>query len=315
MGEAMMASDEQHNKLSSSSGIDAGAGGGTIPDVNHPTPTSQNPAIPDDLFCPQCGYNLRGLTSDRCPECGYSVDAARTLTSEIPWVHRETLGRFRAYWQTVALVMFKQKRFCDEIARPVSYADSQSFRWVTVCHVYLPVLLVTLAFYGLAPAEPFRAHALDWLWESVWPIAILHVCLLVFLCAATGLPSYFFHPRGVRVYLQNRAIALSYYACGSLAVVALPLTVGVIPAIIDLPERLVMICLLIAVLVLIAQLVGWWLDLIRITKRIVSNRPGRANLVAVCVPVLWLSVAGLIFVALPFGVSFVLVIIHSLVSA
>ena len=26
-----------------------------------------------DVPCPLCGYNLRGLTSDRCPECGREV--------------------------------------------------------------------------------------------------------------------------------------------------------------------------------------------------------------------------------------------------
>ena len=25
---------------------------------------------PPTLFCPQCGYNLTGLTNERCPECG-----------------------------------------------------------------------------------------------------------------------------------------------------------------------------------------------------------------------------------------------------
>ena len=33
---------------------------------------STNPAA--DLFCPNCGYNLRGIDSERCPECGVVID-------------------------------------------------------------------------------------------------------------------------------------------------------------------------------------------------------------------------------------------------
>ncbi len=275
-------------------------------------PSPQDRAIPDDLFCPQCGYNLRGLTSDRCPECGYSIDAVRSVTSEIPWVHRRDIGWFRAYWKTVSLVMFRQRRFCDEIARDVSYADSQSFRWITVFHAYLPVLLGTIALYAFAPARLFGDRTLDGPWADVWPVAILHLCFLIFLAAATGVPSYFFHPRGVPVYLQNRAIALSYYASGSLAVIVLPVLAGVTPAIVDLPERLAIICVLIAVLIPVGQVAAWWLDLIRITRRVVSQQPGRANVVALCVPILWLTIAGLIFFALPFAVFCILVVIHSL---
>jgi hypothetical protein len=29
-----------------------------------------------DLSCPQCGYNLTGLTGRRCPECGTKFDVA-----------------------------------------------------------------------------------------------------------------------------------------------------------------------------------------------------------------------------------------------
>lgn len=31
-----------------------------------------------ERVCPECGYNLRGLTSQRCPECGWEIDA-RTM--------------------------------------------------------------------------------------------------------------------------------------------------------------------------------------------------------------------------------------------
>lgn len=30
--------------------------------------------IDEDLYCPQCGYNLRGIPENRCPECGFGYD-------------------------------------------------------------------------------------------------------------------------------------------------------------------------------------------------------------------------------------------------
>jgi len=37
-----------------------------------------------DTPCPECGYNLRGLTSAKCPECAAEFE----LTEEIEWVGR-----------------------------------------------------------------------------------------------------------------------------------------------------------------------------------------------------------------------------------
>src|SRR5687768_18578285 len=37
-----------------------------------PVPTD----VGEDLRCPLCDYDLRGLTEPRCPECGYAFDWA-----------------------------------------------------------------------------------------------------------------------------------------------------------------------------------------------------------------------------------------------
>lgn len=46
-------------------------------------------SIREDLACPACGYNLRGLVGDliRCPECGVSCDVAALVTARWtkPW--------------------------------------------------------------------------------------------------------------------------------------------------------------------------------------------------------------------------------------
>src|SRR5207249_584070 len=46
---------------------DVSSGVDLLPDWRPDWPTYES-----DLFCPLCGYNLRGLEQPRCPECGYA---------------------------------------------------------------------------------------------------------------------------------------------------------------------------------------------------------------------------------------------------
>jgi len=171
------------------------------------------PPLPEGIYCLDCGYDLRGSTSARCPECGFALELLRTGESQIPWAHRREMGRFRAYWKTVWLVMRWPKRFCSEIARPVSYRDSQRFRWLTVLHAFPPVLVAAI-IWGLY----------DWLrgpggGEPMWwVLGGLVVWSLLALAGLPGLASYFFQPRWLSVEQQNRALALSYYAWAPLAI-------------------------------------------------------------------------------------------------
>ena len=48
--------------------------------------------LDEDLPCPQCQYNLRGLTLPRCPECGFTFNwsdlpsfRAQKGAGETPW--------------------------------------------------------------------------------------------------------------------------------------------------------------------------------------------------------------------------------------
>ena len=78
-------------------------------------------AISHDLFCTGCGYNLRGITGDRCPECGHDLTALRSPVSQIPWVRRREIGRFRDYWLTAWMDCARNRRFFEEHARPVKF--------------------------------------------------------------------------------------------------------------------------------------------------------------------------------------------------
>jgi len=61
--------------------------------------------------CPECGYSLRGLTSDRCPECGEPFPTTqrtfrRWALRRIPWDRRHRSSLVRAYFATVFLIVF-----------------------------------------------------------------------------------------------------------------------------------------------------------------------------------------------------------------
>ncbi|HNQ24134.1 MAG TPA: hypothetical protein PKK06_13690 [Phycisphaerae bacterium] len=53
------------------------------------------PTDSPDLFCPRCGYDLRGIPARRCPECGFGYDRAglRQLAYERTGELRDILRR------------------------------------------------------------------------------------------------------------------------------------------------------------------------------------------------------------------------------
>jgi hypothetical protein len=207
----------------------------------------------------------------------------------------------RAYWRTVGVVMFRQRRFRNEIVRPVDYAAAQRFRWVTILHVAVPVLAALVVVYAGHVAKPFSRTnevavvMLRW----VWPVGVVYAAFLLFLLAATGMPSYFFHPKAVPVVQQNRAIALSYYASGPLALMALPLLALAAGWVVGFDHLVGMFFLLLGAILPLALMAVWWLDLIHLSFRLLPQRRGRAFLIAIMVPVLWFAL-GLLFVG---GVS------------
>ena len=288
-------------------------------------------AIPDDIFCPECSYNLRGTPSDYCPECGYSLANIRSPVCRIPWVKRRELGRFRSYWRTVWMVGFRNRRFCEEVARPVSYADAQAFRWVTIVHAYLPVLLATVLMYLNRPPQPqpradffqqltqmLSTGAMqagpsftDLAYAETWLVVILHACFLLFLAAATGAPSYFFHPRSLSVRQRNNTVALSYYSSAPLVLTVLPV-IAAGTAFTSADRLPVEIGAVVATLLLALVLLMWLTILACIARQTMPHLKGRRLLIVLSVPLLWVALAVLTLVFFPFAALSVLVVLYSL---
>jgi len=277
------------------------------------------------IVCPECGYDLQGITSERCPECGTQIDRASLAESRIPWENRRRIGRVRAYRRTVWLVIARLKDLAKEAARPVNYAAAQRFRWVTIGLVFLAIAAMTAVTLSVDwPSDRKRelenfasAFALPpELQPWVPPLAFLGFFLS--LVVATGVPSYFFHPRSLPVIQQNRAVALTYYVSGMLTwvaamVVLLWAAVLAYSELDDATQRVLSTVSLVACMLLeisaFLLLVAWWwksVALLRLTTRCGYLRQiALGATMVICVPLGVVLVIGM-----PWLVGYVLVLLR-----
>jgi hypothetical protein len=290
--------------------------------------------IPEDIYCPGCGYNLRGAAGAQCSECGHALANIRASECGIPWEHRRRLGRLRTYWQTVWMVTNRNRRFCEEYAHDVRFSDARRFQLLTALHIYLPILAATVLLYLMVPPnrnvpDPLRQvmatgrppqgpSLLIQAYAEVWPVVVLHLGLLAFLVAATGVPSYFFHPKAVPVERQNSAVAMSLYTCGPLAallvaVVLLACFVFAL-ALVFRHVKFEETCIVILTptpAILLGVVAAWYFSAIKVLRRTMPQLKRRAVSLALALPFLWLGLAALLVVALPLAVLYILLVITS----
>ncbi len=269
------------------------------------------PPLPEGINCPDCGYDLRSLTGPRCPECGFDLAIVRSQTSQIPWSRRGEIGRFKAYWQTVWLVWRHPKRLYIEIIRPVSYRDSQRFRWVTFLHAYIPLLVCFAAGFASDGKLPER--------DSLpTPLGVV-VGIGLLLVVLPGASSYVLESRRLPVEQRNRAIALSYYTWAPLAAIPVVLlffaAAGLAAHVLD-PDRsdfafyVLAICVLAtAILPLLAILIAE--SRLELLARRVLREHGRAWLRVLCMNAVVLA-ALLLAATIPLGIFYFQIIWCSL---
>ncbi|MFK7790940.1 MAG: hypothetical protein AB8C95_15790 [Phycisphaeraceae bacterium] len=272
------------------------------------------------LFCPGCLYDLRGSMADACPECGAKLDRDLLAKSSIPWVHDKGV---RAFIKTAWLATFKTQHFCLEVARPVSLIDARKFRRQVVGLLTLVGVLCGL-FLALM-LEDFR-EPLGQIWMDrpglvLSAFVVSAVLLLLYFVGFTGLHMYWFHPKALSVEQQNRAVALSHYACAALlwlvptfAGLSFSIAMGAfgedpfdgalgwIAAIPAMVMPLMMLLILPAYLFVCARM-----------AQHTSNRSGATRLLMwVLLPVLWLIWSGLILFVLPMIGFYVYLVVASL---
>jgi hypothetical protein len=292
-------------------------------------PASPSPEL--ELFCPGCGYSLRGITSEKCPECGLRIDRSAAAVSRIPWEHRRRIGHARAYWRTLWM---SPRTVGEDMMRPVRYRDARLFQLITVFIAAFPLVVMTLLplpqnlFKGLGASLTAWPVALPPGWAidiglpliaSVGTHVALPIAIVLFFLAMTGVASYFFHPPHLTVVQQNRAIALSYYACTPIVFVVLPalaawvlLWVEVYPPAWlrnDFIPRTVFG--LVIGLTPVLTLVALWISYLRMLRYATLCTTLRVFALGAVLPFAWALLAVLILIGIPWVAGFVMLVVWS----
>jgi hypothetical protein len=277
-----------------------------------------------DLHCLACGYSLRGIESQRCPECGTPIDRDGLSLPGIPWERRRTIGRIRAYWQTVRIAIIRPRSLAESVLDPV-YSDARKFQQVTVLLAFLPLLAAGIWILVNAEADEFRSlsqnfsqHRLGWALEAGL-LPLCAGCLWLFLFTATGAASYFFHPRSISIERQNRAITLSYYACAPLALTP-AVALGVLylylfgDALINQRGGVIApVAIDFFTILLLGVLLGsLWRVPVAILGSATTCSQARQVALALYLPVAWLFLAAVILVGIPAAYLFVSIVVLSL---
>ena len=283
--------------------------------------------IPEHVYCPACAYHLYRLEGERCPECGYDVAGLRGAESGIPWVHRREIGWLRAFWATVWLVTFRNRKFCEEYARPVDYREARRFQFTLLAQVAIPLVGLIVACYFCFPPThlpPSDAGGLvAWYFEpptfleiaygNIWPAALLALASLLFVLVSTGVQSYFFHPRFLPINRQNAAIAMSYYSTGPLAMMGVVWALQTVEIVVaGLREDPTLLPWIYQEAAAVLLFVMTWINLVRTIRRIMPICRGRIIGVALLLPCLWVLFFILCLIVVPLVIVFPAVVWDSL---
>jgi hypothetical protein len=189
--------------------------------------------VEESHYCPACGYDQRGISSDRCPECGTDIDHARGIF--IPWEQRKLIGYFRSFFRTLVIATFFPTRLTRATGWPMDLWSARLFRWTVRLLIAVPCL--SMFYFYLQQTEGLKSlfsingperSAGDPFWEAkflwtagmtMWPV--IPIGFLLALILATGV-SHWLWMKDLELTRRNRAMVFSFYLGAPLAWLTIP---------------------------------------------------------------------------------------------
>lgn len=115
--------------------------------------------IDEDIPCPRCGYNLRGLSTPRCPECGYQFVWPELLDPQYrlhPYLYEHQVGmKARAFYLTLVGGLRPRRFWRDLRLVQPSYRDRLITYWGICAAMCVPGFVAArfclTAYWSLPP--------------------------------------------------------------------------------------------------------------------------------------------------------------------
>ncbi len=282
-------------------------------DSKQPDANSKVALADHDVFCHECGYNLRGITEPRCPECGKKSQALIDGESSIPWVQRKRIGHRRAFFATVKFAAFSPRKLAKNVHLSIDLREARMFRTRVVLLAITLLVGISSWLYCERAKPPFGAPDSYELLELILPIVCINVLAPLFFLIITGIPSCFLDYRDVPIEKRNSAISLSYYCTGPLIWWPIPVYLP-IPILVDshaldgVNDVLALAIMFLAVICPFTITGVWCHSVLRIATEIMGVKPLRFAWLIIGSHLLWLLTAIVVFGLIPITVFYLWVL-------
>jgi len=128
-----------------------------------PAPSSAPPDwshVEDQIRCPECDYNLRGLIEPRCPECAYEFTWSEILnptrrTHPYLFEHHPKQN-LRSFWHTAVNSSLRPSRFWTSIRYIQSYRVNRMVLYWLLTSLFYLFALACLFVAGIVVAKMAR---------------------------------------------------------------------------------------------------------------------------------------------------------------
>ncbi|MCC7290761.1 MAG: hypothetical protein IT449_01720 [Phycisphaerales bacterium] len=243
-----------------------------------------------EMLCPKCMYNLRGLLEQRCPECGEPFDSQRLdiLRGNVQGIASawETSGGRRGFVQTWWAVATEPRRFAAGF--PGWHVEDRAVGYSAMCYL-LAMTPIVCGWVALLAVDPVSRRATELLFVSLAAPAIgMPVCEMTTAAILAALVRPFY-PRRAYHFWRGLTHYTSGFSCitgalvGAMMLIDAALHTAASSRFMGSGSPDAQGALLLLAMISIAVVYGWWVDTlgIMIFER---SQPGARRILACAAP-------------------------------